>query len=149
MATVRVPSGLGKRGRRLWRDLTVDHDFPPAELVLLEEACRLADRLDRLDMLIQGSDREWLTVLVSPFSSEETVTVKLMISDPMSEARQSANILKQLLAALRIPDEVTGKRPQQRGGARGAYRASGAKTASGQGGATVSALDRARAARGA
>jgi 23S rRNA maturation mini-RNase III len=54
------------------------------------------------------------------------------------EARQQANILKQLIAALRLPDEATGKRPQHRG-ARGSY----APSTTGR----VSSLDMARKAR--
>jgi hypothetical protein len=70
-------------------------------------------------------------------------TVRVVVDGALAEARQQANQLKQLVAALRLPDEVSGKRPQQRGGARGAYQSNG--TGSG----SVSSLDRARARSGA
>lgn len=139
MTTQRVPSGLGTKGRRLWRELCEIHEFEPAERVILEEACRIADRLDRLDAFLAGSEDAWLKFRVNDDGSEVTVT----IDSALSEARQQANVLKQLVVSLRLPDEKTGKRPQQRGGARGSYSPSGKK-----GGATVSSLDRARAARG-
>jgi hypothetical protein len=53
----------------------------------------------------------------------------------------AANLLKQLLAALRLPDSKTGKKPQQRS-ARGAY-------APKKPGGNVTAIDRARKRRGA
>ena len=140
--TIRTPSGLATRGRKLWRELTAEHTIPAAELVLLEEACRIADRLDRLDAILTDPDASWLRLRVSEDTAEVTVTVDAVLS----EARQQANVLKQLITALRIPDEVTGKQPQRRG-ARGAY-STGAKTGATRP-ATVSALDRARAARGA
>jgi hypothetical protein len=62
--------------------------------------------------------------------------ITLTVDGALSEARQQANIFKQLIAALRIPDEA-GKKPQQRGGARGSYQSKGA--------GSVSSLDRARA----
>ena len=50
----------------------------------------------------------------------DTRNIVLTVDGALSEARQQANVLKQLLAALRLPDQ-DGVRPQQRGGARGAY----------------------------
>jgi hypothetical protein len=111
--------------------------FNPAELVMLEEACRIADRLDRMDALLRGEVDSWLLLRVNEDGDQVTVVV----SNVLSEARQQATVMKQLIAALRVPDEASGKRPQQRGGARGAYKPTGK--------AAVSSLDRARAARGA
>lgn len=144
MTTVRVPPGLGTKGTRLWRELHKDHTFDPAETVLVEEACRISDRLDRLNSLLVGEEDAWLKL-----RAMESGEVVVRIDDALSEARQQANVLKQLVAALRLPDAKTGQRPQQRGGARGAYAASGAvaKRAPGKLG-TVTALDRARAAQG-
>lgn len=137
MTTVRAPSGLAAKGRKLWREMCALTPLNPAELVMLEEACRIADRLDRLDALLTGHMETWLQLRVNDEGDQITVVV----SQPLSEARQQATVMKQLIAALRVPDEASGKRPQQRGGARGAYKPTG-KSA-------VSSLDRARAARGA
>ena len=138
MTTLRAPSGLAARGRQMWRDLTALTEFDPAQLVLLEEACRIADRLDKLDALLTGEESTWLRFRPNQEGDEVTV----VIDSALSEARQQANVLKQIVTALRIPDAETGKKPQHRG-ARGAYQPSG--KASGK----VSSLDRARAARGA
>jgi len=140
VAVPRIPGGLGIKGSRLWREVCKLHELAPPELVLLEEACRIADRLDRLDALLSGESDTWLRFKVNDDGSE----VSVVVDSALSEARQQANVLKQLVAALRLPDEQSGKRPQQRGGGRGSYTPSAKKS-----GATVTALASARAARGA
>lgn len=148
MTTVRVPPGLGVKGTRLWRELHKDNEFNPADAVLVEEACRIADRLDKLNALLIGEEDAWLRLRVNDDGTEVTVR----IDDALSEARQQANVLKQICAALRLPD-ASGKKPQARGGARGAYAPSGklggttARPARAVGG-SVTALESARAARG-
>jgi hypothetical protein len=130
----KAPAGLKARGRTLWNDITSGYEIAdkPAELVMLEEACRIADRLESLDEILRGDSETWVK-LTHDLQTESYV---LRIDSALSEARQQANQLKQLLAALRLPDEQSGKRPQQRGGGRGAYASSGA--------GSVSSLDRAR-----
>lgn len=128
--TPKPPALLAERGLTLWASLHAQHPGltdPERELVL--EACKTADHLDQIEAYLPDGD---------PFVSDAKGT--LAIHPGFIEARQQANILKQLIAALRLPDERSGARPQQRGGARGAYQTSGAR---------VSSLDRARAARGA
>jgi hypothetical protein len=134
----KAPAGLKARGRKLWNDITSGYEIAdkPAELVMLEEACRIADRLEALDEILRGDSEVWAR-LVHDLQTESYV---LRIDSALSEARQQANQMKQLLAALRLPDEQSGKRPQQRGGARGAYGTNGAGAAG-----SVSSLDRARA----
>ena len=109
------PEGLSGGGERLWNGITRAHELDVSQLVQLEEACRAKDRCDRLnDALRAGHD-----------------------SKLQADANNTATMLKQLLAALRLPDPKTGKRPQYRG-PRGVYAPSGAK---------VSSLERARARR--
>lgn len=145
MATLRVPPGLGTKGTKLWRELNKDHTFGPAELVLVEEACRMADRLDRLNALLVGDDDAWMRIRSL---NDDGSIIAVVVNDALSEARQQANVLKQIIAALRIPDVATGAKPQHRGAARGAYSSTGKAVAKkAAGGGVVSSLDRARAAR--
>lgn len=106
-ATKRAPkkaSGprLASRGRRLWVAL---HDKVDGErgLVLLEEACRIADRLDKLDALLKGDADVWCR-LVHDLRSED---YELRIDSALIEARQQANTLRQLVAGLPLkePDD--------------------------------------------
>lgn len=94
------------RGERLWSELTEAHDLDPSQQVILQEACRCADRLDALDARINAGE-----------------------DDLLSEARQQQNVMKQLLVSLRLPDAATGKRPQLRS-ARGAYNKPNGKVSS-------------------
>jgi hypothetical protein len=49
--------GLGERGRRLYGEFTAEGPkLGPAERVLLEEACRIADRCDQLDDFLRGRE---------------------------------------------------------------------------------------------
>lgn len=129
MGTLRTPTGLSSGGKKLWSEITAVHELDPTQVVQLTEACRAKDRLDQLDALLRGEVSEWSRIALPQGE------YSLKIDDALHKANQTANILKQLLAALRLPDEQSGKRPQVRS-ARGAYSKPG----------KVSSLDRARAA---
>ncbi len=132
MAARRAPAGLGPGGRVLWRGVLGLHSLDVAQEVQLLEACRAKDRLDKLDALLRGDVEVWAK-LTHRLLTED---YELRIDAALSQANATANLLKQLLAALRLPDEVSGKRPQFRG-PRGVQKPRVA----------VSSLDRARAAK--
>ena len=111
--------GLQAGGRALWDAITGEHELDAAQKVQLLEACRIKDRCDWLDEAGRHAD-------------DALEFVKL--------ANASANQMKQLLAALRLPD-AAGVRPQYRG-PRGAQAPS---VPGGKESAKVSSLDRARA----
>lgn len=119
------PPGLEERGERLWRSIHDQHPGltdPEREVVL--EACRVADRLERLDAICRVSE----PVI-------ETDKGALITHPAFAESRQQQNLLKQLVASLRLPDPASGKRPQTRP-ARGVQAPKGA--------GTVSSLERMR-----
>lgn len=122
MAADRAPSapeGLGTGGRALWRQIAAEHVLDPAQLVQLTEACRAKDRLDKLDLILRADVDTWAKLTVDINSDGQVY--ELRMTQALAQANATANLLKQLLAALRLPDEQSGKRPQQRP-ARGAYR---------------------------
>jgi len=137
MAVKKSPTGLGSGGRALWVSITTDHVLDAAQEVQLLEACRAKDRLDKLDQILRADVDTWAT-LVLDINSDGQV-FELRMTQALTQANTTANVMKQLLAALRLPDEKTGKKPQFRG-ARGAQKPSIA-------GGKVSSLDRARAAK--
>ena len=116
-------SAFAAGGQALWDSITADHELDAAQLVQLEEACRIKDRCDALDRTVRTLESEG--------------DLKDYLST-VSQANASANQMKQLIAALRLPDE-NGKKPQYRG-PRGAQKPSIV-------GGKVSSLDRARAAK--
>jgi hypothetical protein len=99
MAAARTPAGLDTRGRRLWRDLTSASRLGPAQLVLAEEACRLADRLDMLHALLSGDASAWASLQISADDGDMEITV--IISSVLSEARLHAGALKGIVTELR------------------------------------------------
>jgi hypothetical protein len=97
---VTVPSRLGVGGRRLWRAITADHhDLDPHQLLTLECACIAIDRCDMLAPQAAAGD-SWA----------------------IREERAQTLHVSQMLGALRLPDSVTGRRPQRRGGPRAPQR---------------------------
>lgn len=134
MTVSRAPEGLDGGGRALWKAVTEANQIDAVQEVTLLEACRAKDRLDTLDVVLRGDAETWMTLTHRTLTSD----YELVINQALSSANATANLLKQLIAALRLPDEQSGKRPQQRGGARGAY----APTAKGSG--RVTAIEAAR-----
>lgn len=118
---------LGSRGARLWasllsQDTALEDESNPMREVALS-ACRTADRVDHLEELARTTDP-----VVEGRSGP-------MIHPLLAEVRQQSALLARLVAALRLPDEATGKKPQRRQ-MRGVQKPS-----------AVSSLDRARAAK--
>lgn len=119
-----TPADLRPGGSALWDAVTEDHELDATQLVQLEEACRIKDRCDALDRAVR--------------LLEDSGDLKDYLS-AVAQANASANQMKQLLAALRLPDPQSGKKPQYRG-PRGAVKPQVP-------GGKVSSLDRARAAK--
>lgn len=128
---MRAPSGLGPGGRSLWKGIADEHELDPVQVAQLTEACRMKDRLDKLNDLLRGDAATWAEVELDRGGEP----VSLRIDGAAKLANETANGMKQLLAALRLPD-AQGKRPQYRG-------PRGAQAPTIPGG--VSSLDRARA----
>ncbi len=104
---VAVPEGLGERGARLWRSLLAQDALlkvalePRREVAL--SACRCADRVEELARAAGALEVLWREGRQGP-----------MIHPLLAEVRQQSALLARLIAALRLPDEATGKRPQKR-----------------------------------
>lgn len=108
----RTPPGLGTSGKKLWRSVVAEYDLQVHEEILLLEASRCADRLDRL-----AEEASKGTVTVTNHRGDE-------VAHPAGvEARQQGAALSRLLASLRLPSGEEGdlSRPQRRGAARGSY----------------------------
>lgn len=110
------PDGTGPGGRKLWRDVLAKYELEEHELALLREMVRTVDALDRLAAIVAAegdmAPGPGLTQRVHPAHVE---------------ARQLRIALSRLSASLRLPAGEEGdqpkhlRRPQRRGGARGAY----------------------------
>lgn len=95
----RAPAGLGRRGKALWKAVTDDYELRVDELLILEEACREVDLIDRLNEAIGAEGFE----LIVTGSMGQPVTSPLA-----QEIRQHRTLVAQLLARLKLPDGEEG-----------------------------------------
>ncbi|SCL32024.1 hypothetical protein GA0070616_4375 [Micromonospora nigra] len=105
-----APTGLRKRGARLWSATVAElPGMTVRDQVLLEEACRTVDRLDRLDAILDGRDAVWARLRKA--KGEGPVT--LVVDQVLTESRQQQAALTRMLQQLgrgRRP-MPTGQRP--------------------------------------
>lgn len=87
-----VAQSFGPRGTQLWDEMS-GAQLGPSHRVLLVEACRLADRLDRLDGMLSGA--EWFT---ERHDDDERLVV--VVDALLAEARQHASALRAIVAQL-------------------------------------------------
>lgn len=98
-AAAPAPAALGKceygpRGRQ-FRDALSDAELGPAHQLLVDEAARIADRLDRLDAALRNKGM-WLR-----FEPTDGGAIVVTIDNVLAEARQQATALKGIVAELR------------------------------------------------
>ena len=95
--SLKPPRGLKARGRRLWDELHAVYDFSaaPERVFLLEDACRTADLIDRLQAVVSGSN----DLRVRGSQGQPVAAPEL------SELRQYRALLASLVKSLGLPDE--------------------------------------------
>lgn len=86
-----APRGLKAAGKKLWEVSTAEFEWADHELALLEEACRVRDRIVELDAAVVSDG----LMLSSSQGSR--------VHPAVGEARQQRLALARLLATLRIP----------------------------------------------
>ncbi|MBE0009590.1 MULTISPECIES: hypothetical protein [unclassified Arthrobacter] len=97
-----APRGLEAKGKRLWKDITSSYELRADELDTLEDICREADLIVRLEAELDGAE------LITTGSQRQDV------ANPMvSEIRQHRATKKALWASLKLPDEGTAGNQQR------------------------------------
>ena len=90
----RIPTGLGKAGKALWRQITNEWELDPRELALLTAACRQTDDVALLEVAL---------------AKDGLITVGSMgqprLNAVITELRQSRLAAAKLLVDLRLPSE--------------------------------------------
>jgi hypothetical protein len=104
----RAPKELNDTGKKLWNRVLRDFELADHEELVLLQACRIADNLDRLQLEMTG------TSLVIDSSQGSRIHPALV------EARQQSLALAKVMASLRIPFGDEDAQPQKRSGVRGA-----------------------------
>jgi hypothetical protein len=85
-----APGGLDARGRKLWSEMIAERELGPADLVLLEEACRIADRLQVLDELIAENQAHYSDMLkFLAESRQQSGALRALLGDVRRDAASS------------------------------------------------------------
>jgi hypothetical protein len=82
-----------KAGQRLVAELAEPND-PYSITFLIEQAGQIADYLERLNALLNGSRDSWLDVRIG------AKTVEVIVNSPLREARQMTEQLRRLLGTI-------------------------------------------------
>lgn len=91
---VQAPKGLETKGKRLWRETVGKYELRADELDTLEDICREADLIVRLEGELEGAE------LIVKGSQGQDVANPII-----SEVRQHRATKKSLWASLKLPDE--------------------------------------------
>jgi hypothetical protein len=99
-----VPT-FGERGSVLHTELLAAKSYNPAEMVLVVEACRMADRLESINDLVASKGLANLLHLrrMDDFGEEEgEVVIKVTIDSVLAEGRQLQLAFQRIVTALGI-----------------------------------------------
>jgi len=91
---LRAPTGLGARGRRLWKSVLADFEPSETERALLIEACRTLDDIEALQAAVAGAP------MLTTGSRDQDIVHPLR-----AELRSQRLLLAKLLSQLDVPAE--------------------------------------------
>lgn len=94
----KAPAGLKSKGRRLWQEVTDGYQLRSDELDVLEDVCREADLIDKIETELASAD------LMTTGSMGQMVVNPLI-----AEARQHRATKMSLWKRLALPDPSTGE----------------------------------------
>lgn len=108
-----APEDLRDRGSQFWNEVTEAVELDASGFVLLGEACRIIDRLDRLSGALNGKGRDWLKLSDDIEVVGSTTRIQVVVDGLLSEGRQQQLALKTVLAQLglgRASEKSSGKK---------------------------------------
>lgn len=106
---MRIPTGLGTPGQKMWKAVTADFDLAEHEAAQLEEACRVRDTIHTLRKQVETDG----TMIGS--------SQGMRLHPGIVEIRQQQLAMARLLATLAVPGLEEDALPTSRG-VRGVYR---------------------------
>lgn len=97
------PPGLGERGSAIWQARSKGLK-DPAQLAVVTEAARCADRLDELDNIIQGKGvlnlMQFRVHAIEDDGADRNINVEVKFAAPLAEARQQQAAFNALVKAM-------------------------------------------------
>lgn len=94
------PDWLRSRGLELWIEVTQEHKLNASALTLLGEACRTADRLERLAAALASRTTMWFEL--GDVDQATELGVPIIVNGMIGEARQLQTALRQTLTTLKV-----------------------------------------------
>lgn len=94
------PDWLKAKGKHLWEAVTSQYELTPAALVLLGEACRTADRLERMAAALSSRSTLWFEL--GDVELPEDKGIPIVVNGMIGEARQLQTTLRQTLNQLGV-----------------------------------------------
>lgn len=94
------PDWLKAKGKHLWESVTSQYELTPAALVLLGEACRTADRLERMAAALSSRSTLWFELGDVELPDDEGIPI--VVNGMIGEARQLQTALRQTLGQLGV-----------------------------------------------
>lgn len=111
---MQAPLDLRGRGLQFWDEVLKFAELDPSGLMLLAEACRCLDRLDRLSDALNGEGRDWLKIADEVEEiGRDKVKVQVVVDGLLSEARQQQLGFKTLMAQMGL-GKATEKRTTEK-----------------------------------
>ncbi len=115
---MQAPDDLRARGLIFWEKVTEEVTLDTSGLLLLGEACRIIDRLDRLSAALNGNGRDWLKLgedvqEIGDVYSKGKIRVQVVVDGLLSEGRQQQLALKTILSQLGLgksTEKLTGSK---------------------------------------
>ena len=98
------PAYLRAKGRALWDSVVSAYTLTPAALAMLGEACRTADRLERMAAALSSRSTLWFEVEPSLADQDVDTGVEfsVVVNGMIGEARQLQTTLRQTLTTLGV-----------------------------------------------
>lgn len=99
------PKGLGSRAKALWDGVLDEVELDSAGLIILEDACRTCDIIDRLSGALKSRNQEWIRLeddIAFHAAEHRALEIHLVVNPILGEIRQQRLALKQFLAQLKL-----------------------------------------------
>lgn len=112
--------GFGYNASLLWDSTIGAGQTSHKMIVCLVQACRITDRLDQLDEMIRGGDREWTFLKHdSKLDNAEGPAYRVVMNGIFRDEREASMVLKNLIGEMRMlqaaepPAKGEGNTPEQ------------------------------------
>lgn len=103
------PAFLKSQGRALWDEITAAYDLDPAAKVVLGEACRMRDRLERFSAALSVQSTLWFELGEPEELRTGDVQVQVVVNNMVGEARQMQAAVATALGKIGVLKQASAK----------------------------------------